>query len=115
MLEANLPMWNLCHLLCSLWDYVVYNWNHYFGLGPILKPKIDDIFGPIPYRSKTDTGPCTVAVYSWSIANNFVIGVHCRYLETLSQIAFSSVANYFRSYRKKQFGIESVGIYSRHQ
>ena len=57
----------------------------------------------------------TVAVYSWSIANNFVIGVYCRCLEILSQIAFSSVANYFRSYRKKQFGIESVGIYSRHQ
>ena len=57
----------------------------------------------------------TVAEYSWSIANNFVIGVYCRCLEILSPIAFSSVANYFRSYRKKQFGIESVGIYSRHQ
>ena len=57
----------------------------------------------------------TVAEYSWSIANNFVIGVYCRCLEILSQIAFISVANYFRIYRKKQFGIESVGIYSRHQ
>jgi hypothetical protein len=57
----------------------------------------------------------TVALYSWSIANNFVIDVYCRCLETLCQIAFSSTANYFRSYRKKQFGIiESVGIYSRH-
>ena len=54
----------------------------------------------------------TVAEYSWSIANNFVIGVYCRCLEILSQIAFSSVANYFRSYRRKQFGIESAGIYS---
>ena len=54
----------------------------------------------------------TVAEYSWSIANNFVIGVYCRCLEILSQIAFSSVANYFRIYRKKQFGIESVGIYT---
>ena len=55
----------------------------------------------------------TVAVYSWFIANNFVIGFYCRCLEILCQIAFSSVANYFRFYRKKQFGIESVGIYSR--
>ena len=55
----------------------------------------------------------TVAVYSWSIANNFVIDVYCRCLEILCQIAFSSIANYFRFYRKKQFGIESVGIYSR--
>ena len=55
----------------------------------------------------------TVAVYSWSIANNFVIDVYCRCLEILCQIAFSSIANYFRSYRKKQFGIKSVGIYSR--
>ena len=31
----------------------------------------------------------------------------------LSQIAFSCVANYFKSYRKKPFGIKSVGIYSR--
>ena len=53
--------------------------------------------------------------HSLSIANNFVIGVYCRCLEILSQIAFSSIANYFRIYRKKQFGIESVGIYSRHQ
>ena len=55
----------------------------------------------------------TVAEYSWSIANNFVIGFYCRCLEILCQITFSSIANYFRSYRKKQFGIESVGIYSR--
>ena len=55
----------------------------------------------------------TVAVYSWFIANNFVIGFYCRCLEILCQIAFSSIANYFRFYRKKQFGIESVGIYSR--
>ena len=57
----------------------------------------------------------TVAKYSWSIANNIVIGFYCRCLEILSQIAFSSVANYFRLYRKKQFGIESVGIYSRNR
>ena len=57
----------------------------------------------------------TVAEYSWSIVNNFVIGVYCRCLEILCQIAFSSIANYFRSYRKKQFGIKSIGIYSRHQ
>ena len=56
---------------------------------------------------------CTVAVYSWFIANNFVIGFYYRCLEILCQIAFSSIANYFRFYRKKQFGIESVGIYSR--
>ena len=54
----------------------------------------------------------TVAVYSWFITNNFVISVYCRCLEILCQIAFSSVANYFRFYRKKQFGIESVGIYT---
>ena len=53
----------------------------------------------------------TVAVYSWSIANNFVIGVYCRCLEILCQIALDSLANYFRSYRKKQFGIKSIGIY----
>ena len=57
----------------------------------------------------------TVAEYSWSIANNFVIGVYCRCLEILSQIAFSSIASYFRSYRKKQFGIKSVDINSRHR
>ena len=57
----------------------------------------------------------TLAEYSWSIANNIVIDVYCRCLEILYQIAFSRIANYFRSYRKKQFGIESVGIYSRHQ
>ena len=57
----------------------------------------------------------TVAEYSWSIANNFVIDVYCRCLEILYQIAFSRVANYFRSYRKKQFGIKSIGIYNRHQ
>ena len=57
----------------------------------------------------------TVAEYGWSIANNFVIDVYCRCLEILYQIAFSRVANYFRSYRKKQFGIKSVGIYSRHR
>ena len=39
----------------------------------------------------------TVAVYSWSIANNFFIGLYCRCLEILCQIAFSSIANYFRS------------------
>ena len=42
----------------------------------------------------------TVAVYSWSIANNFVIVVYCRCLEILSQIAFSSVANYFEFIEK---------------
>ena len=42
----------------------------------------------------------TVALYSWSIANNFVEGFYCRCLDILCQIAFSSVANYFRSYRK---------------
>ena len=57
----------------------------------------------------------TVAEYSWSIANNFVIGVYCKCLEILSQIAFSSIANYFRIYRKKQFGIESVVINNRNQ
>jgi hypothetical protein len=46
----------------------------------------------------------TVAEYSWSIANNdptrdfivnnFVIGVYCRCVEILCQIAFSSIANY---------------------
>ena len=39
---------------------------------------------------------CTVAVYSWSMANNFVIDFNCRCLEILCQIALSSVANYFR-------------------
>ena len=57
----------------------------------------------------------TAAVYSWSIANNFVIDVFCRCLEILCQIAFRSVANCFRSYRKKVFGLKSIGIYSRHQ
>ena len=31
-------------------------------------------------------------------------------LKILCQIAFSSIANYFRSYIKKQFGIKSIGI-----
>ena len=35
--------------------------------------------------------------------------------QTVWQIAFGSIANYIQSYRKKQFGIKSVGIYSRHQ
>ena len=52
----------------------------------------------------------TVAVYSWSIANNFVIDVYCRCLEILCQIALSSIANYFRSYSLLQFGIKSIGI-----
>ena len=76
----------------------------------------------IPYNPKKFVpGMCKIAhnltlndLTRDSIANNFVIGVYCRCLEILSQIAFSSVANYFRIYRKKQFGIESVGIYSRH-
>ena len=55
----------------------------------------------------------TVAMYSWSIAINFVIGFYCRCLEILCQIAFSSLGNCFRSYSILQFGIKSVGIYSR--
>ena len=55
----------------------------------------------------------TVAVYSWSKANNFVIGFYCSCLQILCQIEFSSLANYFRSYRKKQLGKKSVGVYSR--
>ena len=47
-------------------------------------------------------------MYSWSIVNNFVIDVYCRCLEILCQIAFSSVANYFGSYGKKQFGTKST-------
>ena len=58
---------------------------------------------------KIEYSTYTVAVYSWFIANNFVIGFYCRCLEILCQIALSSIANYFRFYRKKQFGIESVG------
>ena len=61
---------------------------------------------------KFDLQYYTFAVYSWSIANNFVIGFYCRCLEIIYQIAFSSLANYFRADRKKQFGIKSVGIYS---
>ena len=56
---------------------------------------------------------CTVAVSGWSIANNFVIDFYCRCLEILCQIAQSSLANYFRSYSLLQFGIKSLGIYSR--
>ena len=56
----------------------------------------------------------TVAVYSWSIVNNFVIDVYCRCLEILCHIALSSIANYSRPYSLLQFGIKSVGIYSRH-
>ena len=52
-------------------------------------------------------------MYSWSIANNFVIGFYCRCLNILCQIAFSNLVNYFRPYRKNQFGIKSVGTYSR--
>ena len=59
-------------------------------------------------------GGYTVAEYSWFIANNFVISVYCRYLEILCKIAFNSIANYFRFYRKKYVSIESVGIHSRH-
>ena len=62
-----------------------------------------------------DLNMYTVAVYSWSIANNFVIYVYYRYLEILCQIALSSIANYFRSDSLLQFGIKSIGIYSRHQ
>ena len=55
----------------------------------------------------------TVAVSSWSIANNFVIDFYHRCLEILCQIAQSSLANYFRSYSLLQFGIKSLGIYNR--
>ena len=48
----------------------------------------------------------TVAVSSWSIANNF------RCLEILCQIAQSSLTNYFKSYCLLQFGIKSLGIYN---
>ena len=41
------------------------------------------------------------------------IGFYCRCIEILCQIKFSSLANYFRSYSILQFGIKSVGIYSR--
>ena len=80
-------------------------------------------FNEISPRTSTSTGTLaafscflknynsTVAVYSWSIAINFVIDVYCKCLQILFQIAFSSTANYFRPYRKKQFGIKSVGIY----
>ena len=47
----------------------------------------------------------TVAVYSWSIAKHFVLDIYRRCLQILCQIAFSSIANYFRSYRKRQFGL----------
>ena len=50
-----------------------------------------------------------------SIANNFVTDVYCRCLEILCQIALNSIANYFRSYSLLQFGIKSIGIYSKHQ
>ena len=53
------------------------------------------------YVSKQTGLDWTVAEYSWFIANNFVIGVYCRCLEILCQIAFSSISNYFRFYRKK--------------
>ena len=53
-------------------------------------------------------------MYSWSIANNFVIDVYCRCLEILCQITLSSIANYFRSYSLLQFGIKSIGICTRH-
>ena len=53
-----------------------------------------------PYKDQYQDS-FTVAEYSWSIANNFVIGVYCRCLEILCQIAFSSTANDFRFYRKK--------------
>ena len=54
-----------------------------------------------------------VAVYSWSIANNFSVGFYCRCLEILCQIALSCLANYFISYSLLQIGIKSVDIYSR--
>ena len=37
-------------------------------------------------HDKEDT--YTVAEYSWFIANNFVIGVYCRWLQILYQITF---------------------------
>ena len=43
-----------------------------------------------------------------SIVNNFVINVYWRCLQVLCQIALRSIANYFRSYRKKSFGIKSA-------
>ena len=54
----------------------------------------EDVFSVKPQNG-------TVAEYSWFIANNFVIGFYCRCLEILCRIAFSNVANYYRSYRKK--------------
>ena len=52
----------------------------------------------------------TVAVYSWSIANNFFIGFYCRCIEILCAC---KIANYSRSDSILQFGIKSVDIYSR--
>ena len=53
----------------------------------------------------------TVAMYSWYIA---ITLLWVSTVDILCQIASSSLAyNYFRSYSILQFGIKSVGIYSR--
>ena len=44
------------------------------------------------FRCNSDR--CTVAVYSWSIANNFDIGFYCRCQEILCQFAFSNISSW---------------------
>ena len=87
------------------------------GVGPLLRRNGRGLVfcAPLTYIPTLYYLTYTVAVYSWFIAKNFVIGVYCRCLVILCQIAFSSVAKYFKSYRKKQFRIKSVGIYNRHR
>ena len=55
---------------------------------------------------------CCVHIVGLWLTTLLLMSIVNRCLEILCQIAFSSVAHYFRSYRKKQFGIKFVDIYT---
>ena len=102
-------------LLLVAWEEFTVVMVWYYNLCGAKAPLHTGFFHP---RISQNIHCCCIhcILYSWSIDNNFVIGFYCRCQEILCQIAFSIVhisANYFISYRKKQFGIKSVGIYSR--
>ena len=65
-----------------------YQYNdEYSDLYDRLLSIILNTWGLIKVHKCKTTRKYTVAVYSWSIANNFVIDVYCRCLENLCQIA----------------------------
>ena len=94
-------------LLLVAWEEFTVVMVWYYNLCGAKAPLHTGFFHP---RISQNIHCCCIhcILYSWSIDNNFVIGFYCRCLEILCQTAYSSIANYFRSYRKNQFGINVV-------